>query len=396
MHAIASSHNAISLPRELQLRILAYTDLVTPLSSVNWDPYKKYHLGIKRVKSCHLYNGEGCGPPYDQCHSENHTNCRGYLRPTGDSDVATDGREFCDCPHASESHRLRGMASCRSCTHYACQFLPERQQDYDASVHWAPPIALFLVSREFKDLSSAVFFGRNHFKVSCGYREASSLQEISNSRAGSSTFLCDILPNNARHFLRSLEIDLTGISSYAAMQEWLRVAQNIGPQLRLKVLRLIGESPVDGLQDVADWRHGQDAVESVRLARNEVATWMWPPLGMGAANVISGTGKEQEGTARKPELFKAKILCTSHDEGEHIVWYSIGSTATVTRDESLPQWAYGLSCDHELVLPNWCHNVRMPLPSLSAGPDVGLQVFESEIWVEDVLVSSYIADYAMQ
>lgn len=43
----------LSVPRELQLKILSYTDLVTPLSPVKWDPHDKYHIGIERVQCCH-------------------------------------------------------------------------------------------------------------------------------------------------------------------------------------------------------------------------------------------------------------------------------------------------------------------------------------------------------
>lgn len=55
----------LSLPRELQFEVLFYTDLVTPLSSVKWDLYDRYHLGIERVKSCHPRNEAIFGPPYE-------------------------------------------------------------------------------------------------------------------------------------------------------------------------------------------------------------------------------------------------------------------------------------------------------------------------------------------
>lgn len=157
-----------------------------------------------------------------------------------------------------------GMASCRHCTHSASQFLPVRKPVHDPGVHWIPPVALFLVSRAFTTVCSAVFFGCNHFHVSCSNSKSSTkladcndyskrrgtLFHLASPRAGASIFLCDILPKDARQFLQSLEMNLSCIATHAAMQEWLHVAQAIGPQLRLKVLGLYGESPVDGLQDV--------------------------------------------------------------------------------------------------------------------------------------------------
>lgn len=274
--------------------------------------------------------------------------------------------------------------------------------------HWTPPIPLFLVSRAIKHVSSAVFFGCNHFKVSCNNFKACRNNVDWNvyfrrprvnretrlpsppSRAGPSVFLCDILPKDAPHFLRSLEIDLSDIADYAAMQEWLRIAQEIGPQLRLKVLRLHGESPVDGLQDVAEWR-GQDAAECVRLAREEVAAWMWPPLRDGAAVVAGG-----QRTGGRLELFKAKISCASGGI-QDTLWYSIVGPAWVDVDESVPHWCYGLYQDDELVMPDWCYNVRidieMPPPAASTSLSSGSGVLNRERWVEDVLVSCREPDY---
>lgn len=420
----------LSLPRELQMSILCYTDLVTPLSSVRWDPHDKYHLGIERVQSCHPRNGAVCGPPYDQCHPDNHVNCRGLLPPLGNVAKVCKGSDYCLCRHACEARAERGMASCRSCTHYACQFLPPRRETegHDASspqdpprfdtpdptfppcpgAHWTPPIPLFLVSRAFRNVSSAVFFGCNHFKVSCNNFKALMINVDSDgylqrfrddrvtrspspsSRAGPSIFLCDILPKDARPFLRDLEIDLLDIADYAAMQEWLCVAQEIGPQLRLKVLRLHGESPHDGLQDVAEWR-GQDAAESVRLAREEVAAWMWPPLKEGAAAVAGG----QDAKGRL-ELFKAKISCTS-GEIHDTVWYSIVGPARVDVDESVPQWCHDLYYDDELVMPDWCYHVRVDMEPPPRNASTSLRSKSGfptrERWVEDIMVSCREPDY---
>ncbi|KAK6074630.1 hypothetical protein SCUP234_08160 [Seiridium cupressi] len=51
----------LELPTELQLKVLRFTELVTPLNSVKWDEFKKYSLHINVCT-------EPCGPPYDSCH----------------------------------------------------------------------------------------------------------------------------------------------------------------------------------------------------------------------------------------------------------------------------------------------------------------------------------------
>lgn len=219
------------LPRELQFKVLLYTDLVTPLSSVKWDPYDTYHLGIERVKSCHPRNGAVCGPPYDQFHPNNHVNCHGQLRPADEFTEARKTTQYCLCHHACEALVERGMASCRRCTHYACQFLPPRKDEdalerlYSqkfinvqprAVAHWKPPSSLFLVNRAFRNVSSVVFFGCNHFKISCNTWKASrndiegdyDLRQphvgcktrlpVSPSRAGPSIFLRDVLSSKTR------------------------------------------------------------------------------------------------------------------------------------------------------------------------------------------------------
>ncbi|KAJ4386030.1 hypothetical protein N0V93_008921 [Gnomoniopsis smithogilvyi] len=190
-----------------------------------------------------------------------------------------------------------------------------------------------------------------------------------------------------------MEIDLSGIASYAGMQEWLSVAQEIGQQLRLKVLCLQGESPVDGLQDVADWGHGQDPTECLRLAREEAAAWMWPPLKEGAAAIALTAAGGQRIEGRRLELFMAKILCASsciHGDSEHTVWYSIVNSGRTTVDESLPYQCHGLNRDHRFVLPDWYYNaplgVETPAPAAEAFLSSGSGLTESEPWVEAILV----------
>lgn len=81
-----------------------------------------------------------------------------------------------------------------------------------------------------RNVSSAVFFGYNHFKVSCNNWKASRNNidwdydltqsrvgrkvrlPFSHSSAGPSIFLRDVLPRDVWKFLRSLEIDLSGIA----------------------------------------------------------------------------------------------------------------------------------------------------------------------------------------
>ncbi|KAI1135844.1 hypothetical protein F5Y05DRAFT_415841 [Hypoxylon sp. FL0543] len=149
----------LRLPSELRLKILEYTDLVAPLNRVVWHPNRGYSV-TKKCGACRY------GPPY--CHPNDHEACA-LGKVTSSCKI---------CPHSRKS------GGCSRCCHYACQFYHCEQRAtrsdqietgcFCASRHaaysrlcrcWAPPAALFLVSRSFLKDVQALFFTCNLFTI---------------------------------------------------------------------------------------------------------------------------------------------------------------------------------------------------------------------------------------
>ncbi|EAQ91883.1 predicted protein [Chaetomium globosum CBS 148.51] len=212
-----------SLPRELRIRILEYTDLVAPRRQVIWSRQDRAYvvLRFRRVAE----------PPLnpDEAHAEQFFECyRG--RPEGC---------FCRRRHATFS------------LHCRC---------------WAPPgPALFLVCRTLSQEAQHVFFSRNRFIVH-DYKVfptwwLPSLQPSPSSdphspqhgaypfkRFVASEFLRDVVPAPALSHLRFLELvfppyppttwpgpDHPAVRDWAAVVGWLRDRLNL-PVLTLRVV----------------------------------------------------------------------------------------------------------------------------------------------------------------
>ncbi|PSR83394.1 hypothetical protein BD289DRAFT_435869 [Coniella lustricola] len=171
------------LPVELQLKVLEYTDVVTPLNRVSWSAedgcaayrYEKY-----------LCVAHHEGSPYSpNCHPRAHRDCT-------DMDACT------KCPHvlpdSAQLQENRGIRACHLCTHYACQFMdcfrksePDgsdapsfcmvEEAGYSANCQcWRPPTDLFLVSKEFACQAQRIWFSQNDFRVAGGLDFALSLR----------------------------------------------------------------------------------------------------------------------------------------------------------------------------------------------------------------------------
>lgn len=177
------------------------------------------------------------------------------------------------------------------------------------------------------------------------------------------------------------------------MQKCLRIPEENGPQLRLKTLLLHGESPFDGLQDVAEWQ-GQDAAESIRLAREEIARWMWPPLKVGASAVTRSGG-----TSGRLEVFTAKISCASG--GPHdTVQYSILGPGQLNVDRLVPQRRFDTIRGELSTMPDWCYHVsidiEMSLPTADTSLVGGSETLSRARWIEDILVSCREPDCGLE
>ena len=155
-----SPFRILDLPMELRRQIFEYTDLVTPLCEIEWTPLQGFSL---------RYSTWRCG----------------------------------------------GVGNCEPHLHHACQFRNcwEGSNDgcfcrhfhgaFTSKCHcWSPPTSLFLVCRGLLEDARAVFFRRNRFVII----HSQDFLKHAPKRLEVSMFLRDIVPLNALHLLRHLEL----------------------------------------------------------------------------------------------------------------------------------------------------------------------------------------------
>jgi hypothetical protein len=114
--SFSSPFNYARLPLELRIRILEYTDLVTPLNEVEWvlghGHDRGYQLPFLPLKRPCLTS---CEPCYDVCHPKAHQLCQFWVCRLGNGN---------ECPHYASGWGWgpESKFKCWSCGHYACQF----------------------------------------------------------------------------------------------------------------------------------------------------------------------------------------------------------------------------------------------------------------------------------
>lgn len=159
----ATHFRMMDLPAELRLHILGYTDLVTPLAELQWDPTRKYHLQFR----------------HQQCRKELQWWGHGNQCP-GLSDWIPDDWPDYHTPGHCRIPRDEGLFH-HSCRFRDCWIQLNKGDCFCQRFHasystalarcacWSPPIALFLVCRQFSQESLRVFFARNRIIVlPCG------------------------------------------------------------------------------------------------------------------------------------------------------------------------------------------------------------------------------------
>ncbi|KAK4142495.1 uncharacterized protein C8A04DRAFT_38278 [Dichotomopilus funicola] len=227
----------VTLPRELRLRVLEYTDLVTPSKEVWWSRKDhQYSWGtLYSQKKC--YTADGRCLYYPQCPDLG----RCTFRTTSDQDIPSGSPAGCFCA------RRHGAYSSRC-------------------VCWAEPRpALFLVCRTLCRDAQLVFYSGNRFVIhdlspSCeaeySHRNPPRARFGENrnvpvnvtypyDRFGVSIFFRDIIPSHCIAYLRSLEIsfplrlerswptpDSPAMQDWCETVDWLRGKIN-GPGLTL-------------------------------------------------------------------------------------------------------------------------------------------------------------------
>ena len=189
----------LALPPELRRQVLEYTDLVTPLCEVEWNPEKGYYLYYR-----------GCGGSYD-CPDDLHVACQ-FRNCWGSSYIGC----FCRRSHAAFS------SNCHC---------------------WSPPTSLFLVSRLLLEDAQEVFFTRNRFIItpSAGCNH---LAAHTPNRLEASVFLTDVVPCPALRFLRFLELIFPPFEHdylrphEPAYKDWLQTLDQVKQHLSLPALTL--------------------------------------------------------------------------------------------------------------------------------------------------------------
>ncbi|KAK4039669.1 hypothetical protein C8A01DRAFT_16402 [Parachaetomium inaequale] len=235
----AATATLASLPRELRVRILEYTDLVAPRRQVAWSRQDRAYVLLRLRRAVE--------PPYttpDELHDTQFFECyRG--RPEGC---------FCRRRHAAFS------------SHCTC---------------WAPPgPTLFLVCRTLSQEAQYVFFSRNRFiihdyKACPVWRLPDSPERNSYpfEKFAASEFLRDVVPASALAHLRFLELVFPPYPSptwpgpehpaardWLATVGWLRDRLN-RPALTLRVV-VMGES--NGAPDRAGEATAEEAAALLR------------------------------------------------------------------------------------------------------------------------------------
>jgi hypothetical protein len=195
----------LDLPLELRRQILEYTDLVTPLCEVEWNPKKGFYIPYSRIQ-CSDSEYEMCPPGF-------HYAC-----------------QFRHC-----WHRSSGGCYYRR-YHSAFSFSPKCSC-------WSPPTSLFLVCRAMQGDVQAVFFMKNRFIIT-PVEGCTSVPESTPSRLEISVFLRNTVPSNALGFLKFIELVFPPFDEdylrphEPAYQDWLQTIDYVKDKLYFPTLTL--------------------------------------------------------------------------------------------------------------------------------------------------------------
>ncbi|RFU27852.1 hypothetical protein B7463_g8506, partial [Scytalidium lignicola] len=191
----------LDLPQELRRQILEYTDLVTPLCEVEWNPEKGFYL---------RYSTWRCGGIWD-CPSELHYAC-----------------QFRNCWQYSSVRCF--------CRRYHSAY-------WSKCNCWTPPTSWFLACHALRKDAQAIFFMKNRFIITPA-KGCNRVADGTPARLEVSVFLTKIVPPNALCFLTYLEVVFPPYdedylrSCEPAYLDWLQVIDYVKDKLYLPTLTL--------------------------------------------------------------------------------------------------------------------------------------------------------------
>ncbi|KAK3939365.1 hypothetical protein QBC46DRAFT_388056 [Diplogelasinospora grovesii] len=207
------SPRLVNLARELRLRILEYTDLVTPCKEVMWSRASRGYR-IERGP-CSALEGNG------YCKRESHHGCQFnqcWRMPWPQPSVGC----FCRRRHTAFSSRCK------------C---------------WAPPTPLFLVCRTLYSEANLVFYGENRFIIVDGPYSSPFTPwrpgDYPHESFAASQFLRHVVPRHCLGHIRFLELvfaPFTHLSrprdEHRALQDWSETLDWVKDKLNLPALTL--------------------------------------------------------------------------------------------------------------------------------------------------------------
>ena len=246
----AAPFRFLALPSELRKQILYFTDLVSPLSEIQYSPTRTYHLH---------YSTWCCGgsSPFD-CPTSIHRAC------------------------ASRNcwHRARGNIGC-FCSAAHAAFWTECQC-------WRPPTALFLVSKAVLEDAREVFLNANRFLIvpECDNSRKATRDVVDRTpeQMHAALFLTQMVPLAALRHLRFLEIVfppfrtpwmLAHEPAYRQWQDAIAIVQDhlILPALTLRVY-FADKLPYDDLPSGSPFRDTMTKTQAIEIYKSYMRVMM--------------------------------------------------------------------------------------------------------------------------
>ena len=197
----------LDLPREIRNQVLQYTDLVTPMKEIMWNPKDGYSV-CYCISTWDEMAESTFGTTSAISHSFKFRNCWA-TEPLGC---------FCRRFHAVSS----SSSMCRC---------------------WSPPTSLFLVCHEILDAARMIFFSNNRFIITSS-NGPTAIAKTTPERLEASVFLRDVVPFTSLRWLRSVELVFPPFeddylrATEPAYSDWLQTIDYIKNQLNTLMMDL--------------------------------------------------------------------------------------------------------------------------------------------------------------
>ena len=197
----------LDLPREIRNQVLQYTDLVTPMKEVMWNPKDGYSV-------CY------CISRWDE-------EAEGFF---GKTSAISHSFKFRNCWATSRvgcfCRRFHAVSSSSPICH--C---------------WSPPTSLFLVCHELLDAARMLFFSNNRFIITSS-NGPNAIAETTPQRLEASVFLAEVVPFTSLRWLRSIELVFPPFeddylrATEPAYSDWLQTVDYVKNELNTPMMDL--------------------------------------------------------------------------------------------------------------------------------------------------------------